>query len=431
MGDIDRSLLDWIRTYLTGHAGYTMGNWKPTRVQRVSVVGWVFVQLCIPLRMPLISSGEFSRTAEGYRYSWTMMLHSKTMHMEGPTLNAAEVLPPPPPGRFNVRDFKKLEEFPLQIPLFYLAPIVYDSSNIPTPGSVVSGAVVPQQGYHLPRMSAEGGMGQNGFQSIPRSHYMPVDAPFEDERTLPLNNALGVRHRALLGLFPRQLMRVAGGFARLIQLRAPAGQRVGVRATLFVQLNGHGLFSRLIDPTIDLALANDARKARTWPEVALGVLTDSMPPGHEFILRRSGASMPAAEADALALKLSKTRFGSRAVHLLADRSSCLHGNPLWLKALGSRVEVLLLKAPNNGNLVVNACATKHGHPCKQRTLRVQHKDTHSSHSKKHSKDTSMSRMKKCWSLEISFAPSESTRKPNSYSTRCRDSAEDLLFAIVL
>jgi len=38
---------------------------------------FLLAQWLIPLRMPLVSHGEFKHTFEGYRWSWTMMLHEK------------------------------------------------------------------------------------------------------------------------------------------------------------------------------------------------------------------------------------------------------------------------------------------------------------------------------------------------------------------
>ena len=115
--------------------------------------------------------------------------------------------------------------------------------------------------------------------------------------------------------------------------------------------------------------------------------------------------MPALEADALAAELSRTRFGGRKVHLVADRSSCLEGNPLWLKTLGSRVTVSLLKAPEGGGLAVKACPTKTSYLCKERVLRL-HQGEGKSADKPHNKDKekSLIKMKSCWSLEIALAP---------------------------
>ena len=47
---------------------------------------FLLVQWLLPIRMPIISRGEFKYTFEGYRWSWTMMLHQKVaMHSLGVT----------------------------------------------------------------------------------------------------------------------------------------------------------------------------------------------------------------------------------------------------------------------------------------------------------------------------------------------------------
>lgn len=50
---------------------------KTTRVTRACVIAWIVWQWLMPLRMPLVSNSEFKYTQEAYRFSWTMMLHSK------------------------------------------------------------------------------------------------------------------------------------------------------------------------------------------------------------------------------------------------------------------------------------------------------------------------------------------------------------------
>ena len=134
---------------------------KVTQLQRVLVVGWVVVQLCIPLRMPLISGGEFPVTAQGYRYSWTMMLHSKTNHIVGPMLNMTDVMPQQNPMMPQPRG-----EFALQLPLFYLAPMAYPSITVPVPGTVGRGSIVPQQRHQ--RYDGD------EFIWLPRKNYMPM-----------------------------------------------------------------------------------------------------------------------------------------------------------------------------------------------------------------------------------------------------------------
>lgn len=53
---------------------------------------FLVIQWLIPLRMPLVSHGEFKYTFEGYRWSWTMMLHSK-FNLKSPGLSFMSLRP--------------------------------------------------------------------------------------------------------------------------------------------------------------------------------------------------------------------------------------------------------------------------------------------------------------------------------------------------
>jgi len=55
-------------------------------------LSWIILQWLIPARMPIVSKGEFKYTMEGYRYSWTMMLHSKSNFIV-PGMFFADLLP--------------------------------------------------------------------------------------------------------------------------------------------------------------------------------------------------------------------------------------------------------------------------------------------------------------------------------------------------
>ncbi len=56
---------------------------KPSK-KRAAALLFLLLQWLIPLRMPIVSNGEFRYTLEGYRWSWTMMLHGKkAMHSPG------------------------------------------------------------------------------------------------------------------------------------------------------------------------------------------------------------------------------------------------------------------------------------------------------------------------------------------------------------
>jgi len=59
----------WLRSQLSRN---TKGKKYPLAVM------WLFLQYLIPLRMPIVSNMSFKHTMEGYRWSWTMMLHAKS-----------------------------------------------------------------------------------------------------------------------------------------------------------------------------------------------------------------------------------------------------------------------------------------------------------------------------------------------------------------
>lgn len=53
---------------------------------------YLLIQWLVPLRMPLVSNKEYKHTFEGYRWSWTMMLHSKS-NMLSPGLSYMTLRP--------------------------------------------------------------------------------------------------------------------------------------------------------------------------------------------------------------------------------------------------------------------------------------------------------------------------------------------------
>lgn len=55
------------------HTGWMWFNWK----RHPLVSSWLLVQCILPMRMPIVSNGRYPLTGEGYRFSWTMMLHSR------------------------------------------------------------------------------------------------------------------------------------------------------------------------------------------------------------------------------------------------------------------------------------------------------------------------------------------------------------------
>ena len=66
------------------HIQWLMMQTKGVSKKRTAALLFLLLQWLIPLRMPIVSNGEFRYTLEGYRWSWTMMLHSKkTMQSPG------------------------------------------------------------------------------------------------------------------------------------------------------------------------------------------------------------------------------------------------------------------------------------------------------------------------------------------------------------
>mmetsp|Transcript_33165 Transcript_33165/g.71657 ORF Transcript_33165/g.71657 Transcript_33165/m.71657 type:complete len:696 (-) Transcript_33165:259-2346(-) len=61
------------------HATWMHRNWK----RHPLITAWLLVQWLLPARMPIVSNGRYKHTGEGYRFSWTMMLHSSASFFDG------------------------------------------------------------------------------------------------------------------------------------------------------------------------------------------------------------------------------------------------------------------------------------------------------------------------------------------------------------
>ena len=145
----DLSVLDHVRALISGPAARGPGaGWA--RMVRMVSLAYLAVQVGLPLRMPLVSRGEFIRTAEGYRWSWTMMLHSTSHWM-------------------------KTADGRMPFELFSFMPVC--------PGR----GVMPRWAYLLETHKHE-----------------------EDANSLPIDVMFRGRHAAALRLFPRQLPQIIG-----------------------------------------------------------------------------------------------------------------------------------------------------------------------------------------------------------------------------
>lgn len=75
---------EWLLLQIVGSKSTTTLQKKRLRRRHILPLLWLLSQWLIPLRMPFISNFEYKHTFEGYRWSWTMMLHGKVnMHSPG------------------------------------------------------------------------------------------------------------------------------------------------------------------------------------------------------------------------------------------------------------------------------------------------------------------------------------------------------------
>ena len=75
---------EWLLLQIVGSKSTTTLQKKRLRRRHILPLIWLLFQWLIPLRMPFISNFEYKNTFEGYRWSWTMMLHGKVnMHSPG------------------------------------------------------------------------------------------------------------------------------------------------------------------------------------------------------------------------------------------------------------------------------------------------------------------------------------------------------------
>lgn len=85
---------------------------------------FLFFQWMIPLRMPIVSNGEYKYTFEGYRWSWTMMLHSKSS-LHGPGVTFTAIRPkclgtPFPNAKALENGFLDIQGYPYELDLVHM-----------------------------------------------------------------------------------------------------------------------------------------------------------------------------------------------------------------------------------------------------------------------------------------------------------------------
>jgi hypothetical protein len=319
----ETNLLGWIWRY-----GVTGQDCRASKWQRALTILWLLVQILLPLRMlwpAMIEGGsDFPYTGRNYRFSWTMMLHSRETTIQHVGLGEAR------------------ERKVLNLDLMYLVPECHG-------------------------------------QMLLRKDYLPASAhPLQDPRTVPLHTVLAPRQYALISVFPRYLARVALGLSELLYQFYPNGcgagrvgmggggnsstgsqqKKVAVYGVHYAKLNGHGAYHRLFDPTVDLASATRERHTRSWSKFWLDVVLDRAPgSGRDYILERGigSSSDKMTEYERRVKALLPPSYSSRRpqhIEYVADRMECLAARPLALWTEGYPVGILVLEVPDYTNVYV-------------------------------------------------------------------------------
>lgn len=299
------NLIEWVQRYWTGSS-----KARASPGQRQFALFWVAFQLAMPLRMPFLSRGNWPYTAQCYRFSWTMMLHSKSNRI----IHS---------GHMAQQDGSKTPFF-LGLEFMNLYP-----ECAPT-------------------------------MPIQRATYSPPDAlsPFQDPRSIPLDMLSSIRQRAVIDQFPRHIARVGGGWSNLMYQQSPQAchnmgtgeyRPIAVYASVFSKLNDKGAYNRLLDPTVDVAAMERARRQRSVWGTLRDVLLDKAPSGYEFLLMDGIGSMN-DEVDAYRESILKKYPLVQRVEFIADRSSCLAARPITLWPNGFSLGAILLQVPSHVKL---------------------------------------------------------------------------------
>lgn len=330
----DKTLLEWVRTFWNDTVGEVekgksgdlaqdsnsddydadtdeqYGSSSIPRIPRLlqfCVLSWIFWQVLMPLRMLTVSRFSFPRTRLGYRYSWTMMLHSIDAGL--------------------VRDEGKENQSVL---LFsYIVPTCFHPTN------PLADQFMPRQAY----------FGANS------------DHPMQDSRTVPLYQILDKRESATLEVFPLHLVSsVAAGFARVIdqhtakdvcqqQIPGSTQKRMGMHGVSFARLNNRGPFTRIMDPTIDLVKTIEEQEQLSVIQGFWNALWEKRP--NDFVLSGAGSSRSLADRHQQELEV---KYPGTVVTMIADRAACLQRRPLWLRPMVKVYMLVPLLLPK-GNLL--------------------------------------------------------------------------------
>jgi Vitamin K-dependent gamma-carboxylase len=298
---VEANLLQWIHRYATGSP-----QARATRQQQLFTIAWLLVQIAIPLRMPFVSQGNYPFNAKGYRFSWTMMLHTR------------------------------------QSSVYHVGK--YTAS--PRAGVQVVDRVIPLQLFYLlPECSGN---------TLQRRDYMPeLAVAEEDPRTLPLLSILTGQQHAFITAHTRYITRVGGGMSMVLHRITPRpcnSTYVSVFGIHFAKLNGRGAFCRTLDPTINLPLGEILRYQRSWLAALWSVMLDNAPLNYETMLQGIGTMNPKVEYHRTSVE--EKAKGARRIEFIADRAACLSSRPLALWPNSYPLAVMPLEVPANAQLFI-------------------------------------------------------------------------------
>ena len=215
---------------------------------------WIVFQCLFPLRMPIISGMEFPQTSEGYRFSWTMMLHSKHSEVaHGVPLFSFSLYC----GAIPFRE-ERTEENP------HWDPRGVPNSLLGERG-MAAATMFPRQ---LPRIT-------KGLANI-----------------LPDGFCASLHERP--GMGGGRFGKTTKKKKKLTKKETAYNNRLRMHMTMFSSIND-GPFVRLIDPTVDLLAVHRAKQNLPYLTKLWLALVDKPPtPAHEFILR--GATLLKVES---------------------------------------------------------------------------------------------------------------------------------------
>jgi hypothetical protein len=303
----------------SGHGDAALGRWLKFYAQELSskssrhrprsllIVFFLFCawQFFMPLRMLVVSQGNYPYNRLGYRYSWTMMLHSLD---------------------YGIVRHESGQPSTLLL-LSYFVPTCFtpDRNDIFMPRSLYFG---------------------------PGSEH-----PMQDSRSVPMYQVLSKRESAMLDVFPSHLIAPVGaGVARVIDqsvgpnactaklanYNLPASQlRMGMHAVYFGRLNQNGPYCRMVDPTIDLVSVMEQQAKLSYFEVLWNAVWDRRPT--EYMLKGIGSMRE--RSFYYHNKLEEE--GWKNVRILTDRAACLSARPIWFRPMKRDYTIKVLELPQN------------------------------------------------------------------------------------